>query len=187
MPFLGEMPNDLVKAVGEGRGVAFVGAGMSRSVTRRNGKGLPSWSELIQEMFNLSRPENSHLSGYEKDIKSAIASGRFLLVAQEISDQLGPSAVSRFLRDVFLDSALKPTEIHRRLVDIPFRGVLTTNYDTLIEGAYTLKMDGRIPPVFTQEDLEKIPNPLRIDGVFVFKVAMTTKTLYSEGQDTGLF
>ena len=170
MSFDGEMPNELVRAVIDGRSLALVGAGLSRPVVRSNGRSLPDWRGLLREVLEIALADNIPLSGLDGDLSRAIEDGQLTLAAQELHDRLGSNAVTRILRNVFLDPAVKPTATHSRLVRIPFRGVLTTNYDTLIEGAAAVETGGRIPPVLTQEDLEEVQNPLRANGPFVFKM-----------------
>lgn len=170
MPFNGEMPNQLVQAVAEGKSLAFIGAGFSMPVKRSNGKFLPNWPGLLQELLEMARLENVPFSGLEDELEEAISSGKLIMVAQEIEDRISEPLKAGILRRIFLDQEVKPNKLHDKLVSIPFAGILTTNYDMLIEGAYTLKSGGRIPPVLTQEDLEKVQNPLRTKGSFVFKL-----------------
>ena len=170
MAFSGDIPNELITAIAQTRSLALIGSGLSRTVVRSTGKPLPNWAELLRELLDVARFEDPKLGGLSTDIESAINAGKLTLVAQELSERVGSANLGRFLRDIFLDPDVKPTHTHRSLVEIPFRGILTTNYDTLIEGAYTLLTEGRIPPVITQEDLDRVPNPLRTKGEFVFKI-----------------
>lgn len=85
-------------------------------------------------------------------------------------DRLGTVALGEFLDRVFRDKAVVPSEAHRLLPRIPFRAMLTTNYDSLIEGAYSIENGGSLPPVWTQEDLSFRPSPLRGSGFFLFKI-----------------
>lgn len=170
MPFNGEMPNQLVRAVAEGKSLAFVGAGFSMSVKRSNGQSLPDWPGLLRQLLEVSCLENIPFSGLEEELERAISSGKLIMVAQELEERISDPIKSSILRQIFLDDSVRPNVLHEKLVSIPFAGILTTNYDMLIEGAYTLKTGGRIPPVITQEDLEKVSNPLRTKGSFVFKL-----------------
>jgi hypothetical protein len=170
MPFNGEMPNQLVQSVAEGKSLAFVGAGFSMAVERSTGERLPDWPGLLRQILDLARLENVPFSGLEAEIEGAISSGKLIMAAQELEERIADPTKSRILRQIFLDDNVRPNHLHEKLVSIPFKGILTTNYDMLVEGAYTLKTGGRIPPVLTQEDLEKVQNPLRAKGPFVFKL-----------------
>jgi hypothetical protein len=170
LAFKGQIPDELVKAILEGSCMAFVGAGLSMNAKRASQDRLPSWGKLLEEMLQHAINNRIPLSDVENDLKVAINDGKYLLVAQELSERLGSEMFRNFLREVFLDVGLKPSTTHINLVKIPFRAFLTTNYDTLIEGAHTINNEGRIPPILTQEDLDKIPNPLKLKDTFVFKI-----------------
>jgi len=90
-----------------------------------------------------------------------ITSNDLLPAAQELQERVGTPAIGEFLASVFQDHQVVPGISHRVLPKISFRAILTTNYDSLIEGAYTIENGGRIPPVLTQEDLFFRPSPLR--------------------------
>lgn len=170
MAFKGQIPDELVKSILDGNCMAFIGAGMSMNAQRANNERLPSWGALLEEMLQHAVSSRVPLNDVEEDLKAALKEEKFLLVAQELSERLGPEMFRNFLREVFLDVGLKPSNTHKNLVKIPFRAFLTTNYDTLIEGAHTINNGGRIPPILTQEDLDKIPNPLKLKDTFVFKI-----------------
>lgn len=164
------IPNDLIQSILEGKSIAFCGAGLSNSIKRTNGKTLPTWTALLKELLDNSISDNYKYAGFYDDIIKAISEDKLLMVAQEIEDTISKNDLTKYLRRIFLDRGLKPNDNHRSLVKIPFTGILTTNYDTLIEGAYTVQNEGRLPVVLTQEDLDKIPNPLRLKDEFVFKI-----------------
>jgi hypothetical protein len=164
------IPEDLVKAIIDKKALAFCGAGLSVSVKRSNGENLPNWPQLLLELIENANNDKYSFSGLQLQLEDAINKGKLLMVAQEIQEVISKPSISKYLRTIFLDRNLKPNKTHKILVEIPFIGILTANYDTLIEGAYTLKRDGRIPPILTQEDLDKIPNPLKLNDEFVFKI-----------------
>lgn len=171
MPFnVKQIPDDLLKSIINKKAIAFCGAGLSIAIRRSNSKKLPNWSQLLSELIEMAHRDKYNFSGLLPEIEKAINDGKLITVAQEIQDVLSKPSIAKYLREIFLDKALKPSKVHKILVQIPFVGILTTNYDTLIEGAYTLKRDGRIPAILTQEDLDKVPNPLRLDDEFVFKL-----------------
>ncbi|OIN59964.1 toll/interleukin-1 receptor domain-containing protein [Arsenicibacter rosenii] len=171
MPFnVKHIPEDLLKSIISKKAVAFCGAGLSMPIQRSNSKNLPNWPQLLLELIELAHRDRYNFSGLLPEIELAVKNGNLLAVAQELQEVLSKPSIAKYLRDIFLDKKLKPNQTHKILVQIPFIGILTTNYDTLIEGAYTLKRDGRIPVVLTQEDLDKVPNPLKLDDEFVFKM-----------------
>ena len=121
-------------------------------------------------LLNWAEAEKIRFWGDPEDIKQMIDKGNFLMAAQELQDRLGSAKIGEFLDFVFGDKSVRPSNAHLLLPHIPFRAILTTNYDSLIEGGYALKSDGKIPPVFTQEDLLDRPSPLRRNDFFIFKL-----------------
>jgi hypothetical protein len=99
-----------------------------------------------------------------------IVSGDLLVAAQELQERVGPAGVGTFLQKVLRDPAATPSRAHHLIAQIPFRAALTTNYDALLEGAYTLEHRGRIPLVLTQSDLAARPSLLRRPEFFIFKI-----------------
>lgn len=163
------IPEKLVSAIRQGSASAFVGAGMSMPVTRKDGRPLPSWKGLLQELKQFAESEASEPLPYSTEIDQAIAKDDLMVVAQQLEESLTTHQKAKFFSAVFEDGNLQPTEDHHLLVGIPFRGFLTTNYDALIELAIA-KQGNSQPSVFIPGDLDHIPNPLRHDETWIFKL-----------------
>ena len=168
--FRGIIPTELVEAVRADKCILFVGAGLSAQVNRSDGNALPGWSALLTEFLDWAITRQVRFWGDPEDIRAMIVKGNLLMAAQELQERVGAAGLGEFLDGVFRESAVAPSPIHRILPKIPFRAVLTTNYDSLIEGAYSLERNGALPPVWTQEDLSSRPSPLRGSAFFVFKI-----------------
>jgi len=115
------IPDRLVKSFFDDGVVAFVGAGLSVN------EGLPTWQVLIESMFqeiksNLSEDE-------QKSISEHIAARNFLLVADYLKSKFNEIRYKDFIENKFLIK--KEGVIHRLLLSIPFKGIITTNYDTI--------------------------------------------------------
>ncbi len=168
--FQGIIPAELADALRTKRCILLVGAGLSAQVSRSDGSPLPNWSDLLSEFLDWAISRQVRFWGDPEDIRAMIQKGNLLMAAQELQDRLGTPAVGEFLDQVFRGGAVLPSSGHRMLPRIPFRAVLTTNYDSLIEGAYSIESGGSLPPVWTQEDLLFRPSPLRGSGFFIFKI-----------------
>jgi hypothetical protein len=155
------LPADLLKKIGEGRCIAFVGSGMSV------GAGLPTWRKLLENMITWCEGNNVNLPA-RGELQKLLDEGKFLLVAKVVVQALTQRQFHDLVVAEIKIPGIKPTELHRALVEIPFRAVLTSNYDTLIEDAYTVKM-GSSPVVFTQLDLAELSRSLSNDEFYVFK------------------
>lgn len=169
-PFQGIIPGELLDAVRANRCILFVGAGMSAQVKRADGNPLPNWSQFLTELLDWSIARQIRFWGDPEDIRDMIGSGDLLAAAQELQERLTTADIAEFMNGVFRAPGVRPVAVHRILPRIPFRAVLTTNYDTLIEGAYAAAASGRIPPVLTQLDLAARPSLLRRSDFFIFKV-----------------
>ena len=124
-----ERKRELIELVVSGEPVLVVGAGSSARV------GYVTWDGLLEKLEelaiqcgdgfktdNLKRKEKP--LEYTEEIKSHIR--------QEMND-LG--IFYNLLYELFEPKSSNYDEFHRVLVDLPFRGILTTNYDTVLEAA----------------------------------------------------
>lgn len=157
-----EIPQELVEQIARGNGVLFVGAGLSQ------GAGLPGWPELLRKMMAWAEAHGVDMRD-KVELEGYIASNELLLVAEEIRDRLGQDDFRRFMAEVFRKPGLKPTDAHKLLPRIPATAALTSNYDTLLETAYTL-VSGAAPHVFTQADYPELSATLRSAEFYVLHV-----------------
>jgi hypothetical protein len=154
---------DLADQIARGNGVVFVGAGLSQAA------GLPSWPGLLWQMLAWSAehgvelPDRGELEGY-------INAGDLLLVAEEMRERLGNANFRRFMADVFGRPGLTPTQTHKLLPEIPFSAALTSNYDKLLESAYTVVNQGEAPHVFTHAEYPELSAALGSDEFYVLKI-----------------
>jgi len=169
--FKGIVPAEIIAALKTNKCILFAGSGLSSQVKRSNDRLLPTWAGFLTKLLDWAIANQIKFWGDPEDIRQMIEKGNLLMAAQELQDRLGTAMIGEFLSFVFGDKLVRPSETHRLLPHIPFRGILTTNYDSLIEGAYAVENEGRIPTVFTQEDLLSRPSPLRRDDFsFIFKL-----------------
>ena len=134
-----ERKRDLIDLVTSGEAILLVGAGSSVRV------GYPGWLGLLTKLENLAikcgddfKPNKGKCKNsnpleyleYAKDIKS------------HISDKTGNlGRYHDLLYDLFQPKIPSHNEFHRLLVELPFRGILTTNYDTVLTEALSKKKE----------------------------------------------
>ncbi|MCY1046750.1 SIR2 family protein [Corallococcus sp. bb12-1] len=123
-----ELPEELLSAIRSGTCIAFVGAGFSIPAN------FPNWIELLNGL-------SQHVSvGLQKHIKLLLAkkdgSASLEEAAQAIEDELGQDKMAKRLKTRLTISKLPPNMAERihLLQGIPFRAILTTNFDMLLEG-----------------------------------------------------
>ena len=128
-----ERKRELIELVASGEAVLIVGAGSSARV------GYVTWDGLMQKLEDLANQLDSGFETnegkrrekpleYAEDIKSHILDQR---------EDLG--RYHDLLYELFQPNAQGSDEFHRLLVDLPFRGILTTNYDIVLEAALSGK------------------------------------------------
>ncbi|KAA2217412.1 SIR2 family protein [Maribacter flavus] len=121
-----ENEKNLCQLIASGDAVVIIGAGSSKIV------GYPLWTELIQELekevkilvdtsdsefhFRKSREEEGDLE-YAVRLKEILENPRYGAIMHKLFDEKGCD------------------ECHIKLLRLPFRGILTTNYDTTLEKA----------------------------------------------------
>lgn len=134
-----EIPRHLLDEIRKGQCVAFIGAGFSMAAH------LPSWGALLNNVLN-AEVTLSYFKDHEtqKDLpvylKQLVAEGgadNFEMVAQILEDELGNERVSLLLAESLQLRPPLPQEMVERLKilkGIPFKTVLTTNFDEILLG-----------------------------------------------------
>ncbi len=123
-----DVPAPLVDAVLAGRCVAFVGAGFSATV-------VPTWErllELVAEQEDVSEADRASMR------ELFVAGGQLAneAAAQFLVERMGADRFQARLIELVArpgDSVRQERRVHH-LLGVPFRGVLTTNFDGVLEG-----------------------------------------------------
>jgi hypothetical protein len=170
MDFKGTIPPELIQSIKNNRCILFIGSGLSAKVQRSNNKSLPLWGAFLSELLSWAKSKNAIFWNGSEEIEEIIKKGNYLLAAQELQECISLGEFSEFLNSVFRDRKVIPSKTHLNIFKTPFRAILTTNYDTLIEGAFALTHEGQVPVKFIQEDLKTISSPLRSEEFFLFKI-----------------
>jgi hypothetical protein len=115
------IPAELLEAIGEGRAVLFLGAGASRGAKDDKGGDIPTGgglAELIVKRFLGAEYAGS-------DFRTAYD------LAGSTRDIL---TVQKFMFELL--SPFQPADFHTIIPTLPWAGILTTNYDLIVERAY---------------------------------------------------
>jgi hypothetical protein len=130
------IPDDLVTALRERKCVALLGSGVTSRCLSKSRAPLPGWAALLRSLVEWADRERIVNRGDVEDLVELIESSKFLIVAQELREQIGDAGFSRFMSETFDPDAIVPSPVHELLSVVPFRGFITTNYDNLLERAY---------------------------------------------------
>jgi hypothetical protein len=156
-----DIPKELSDQVARGNCVVFVGAGPSQ------GAGLPSWPQLLGQMLDWAQAHGVDISD-RAELAGYIKNDELLLAAEEMQERMGDEGFRMFMAEVFRRPGLKPTETHLLIPKVPFAAAVTTNYENLLETAYTI-VNGAQPHVFTHTDAAELSAALRTGEFYVLK------------------
>lgn len=145
--------HQLVEALAEGRCCAFVGAGASAE------SGVPLWNELLAKGIDFAEHR-----GWDMELpKARLKSGEHLLAAELLQYRLG-NELYEFISSA-ISSATVPSQIHSMIARLPFRAIITTNFDTLLERALNHKIDP-----FTWKDSTEVFSAVTKAQPFLWKI-----------------
>ena len=107
----------------------MVGSGFSRNAreVRPPSTPLPMLDEIARELFLILYPDSKPGAKPPPE--------RVLRLAQEFEGTFGPPALHDTLRRLVPDEDHMPGDAHKRLLQLPWAHVFTTNWDTLLERA----------------------------------------------------
>lgn len=195
-----QVKKTLIRAIQSGNCIAFVGAGMSMPLAPKWGTLLSDLSERLTPSKKLQLPENS--SAFLLEATAQIISDAF-----KSKSPPGENGLNKALQELFAGYKKKPTEhnvVERRyknLCELPLKGILTTNFDDLIDGENptasafaqlhshrrpvwfstppVLKLHGQIndkdnPPILAREDYRRRVYEGRGDYLALLKALFAT-------------
>ena len=149
------------------RAALMVGAGMSLNAKPAPGTHIrfPTWRQLTKAMFDEIYPVSNDPAEQSKR-EERLNSMSPLRIASEYDAAFGPSRLSSFIRTHIPDTDHHPGPTHELMLQLPWRDVFTTNYDTLLERT---EVTGRAySPVTTTLDLTTAFSPriIKLHGSF---------------------
>lgn len=72
------------------------------------------------------------------------------MLAQEVEISFGRTKLDTILKDSIPDKDYSPSNLHKDLLNLSWRDVFTTNYDTLLERTADMVTDRRYTVVLNQ-------------------------------------
>lgn len=154
-----EIPRKLIDSVLARKCILFAGSGLSTLA------GYPSWPQLIDRLVEAAkRSPNARLDGLE----AMEARRDYLMLAEFARTTLGPGDYVDLLKEE-LDRPVPATPVHRLIAETDYRGIITTNYDRLLETTIT-KVRDYAPNTFTTNGVEAMADALFSPGLFIYKL-----------------
>ncbi len=154
-------PGLLVRYLKQGRCVVFVGAGLSV------GARLPTWRGLLLEVINELISSMPQGEVHQAELTRLVEQGKLLEVADFCKEQLG-AAYHQFLTERLRGDTAPLPPTHHELMHLPFSAWVTTNYDKLLERAYS-EVKGGFPKTLTHKDTDALGRLLFDAGPFILK------------------
>ncbi len=168
LPHLQQLQKDLWQWPSS-RAAVMVGAGFSRNSVSSPGVStyFPTWHELAQAMFDEIYPASLNETAEQKTKREE----RFnrineLRLASEYEAAFGSQRLESFIHTRIPDTDHQPGDLHKLLLQLPWKDVFTTNYDTLLERT---EVDGRVyQPVTRASELTTAFSPriIKLHGSF---------------------
>jgi hypothetical protein len=156
------VPADLIQSCLAGECVLFAGAGLSARA------GVPTWNQFLFDLLDHALKHKVFDSGYAKSLGTALNEGACDAVADGIVQMFGNQreVLQSFLQQYFQETGPIASG-HQLLQQIPFSSVITTNYDRLLEQAFS---DYATEGLFTPKDAEPLLDALSQKRRFVLKL-----------------
>lgn len=154
--------NEMADALAEKHAALMVGSGFSKNAEKMavTEKWFMNWKEL-SDVFYDALYGDVEVPG--KEYNSS------LRMAQEVEIMYGRPKLEKILKDAVPDLEYAPSDLYVKLMELPWKDVFTTNYDTLLERAADKVTSRRYHVVNCQEDLVNSndePRILKLHGSF---------------------
>ena len=149
-----EVFGELVDLLKTGKAIAFVGAGASVI------QGYPTWTQLLEKLADVATVDESKRRFWKR--KAREEPDR---IAKQIRDDLDPGEFAKYMRQFFGPRKGSDNQYfastHAALVQMPFQGFVTTNYDPCLEEACHLMKPDRRVVSFTWREEDRVSLWLR--------------------------
>lgn len=159
------IPKQLLNSIKDNKCVLFAGAGASMDAK------MPSWNELVVALVERLKEEYSDLADRElEELEKLLCEEKYMVLAAYCLRKLGAYEFSDVLKQK-LSCSGKKSLTHEVLGKIPFKAIITTNFDVFIE--LTNAKNGKMYKVIlpnemniSEETLEGILPILKIHGSY---------------------
>lgn len=138
---------------------AFVGAGFSMNADKPNNVRMKTWNQLRETFLEKLYPNN--------EMDRLEDANDVVRLSSLVDAQFGHNELDNILEEALPDKLVSPGVLHRMLVHLPWKDILTTNYDTLIERAAS-QVITNLKLVTNKETLLYQPSPriIKLHGSF---------------------
>lgn len=143
-----------------GKASVMVGAGFSCNADVPSYIMVKQWNDVGKDIY-------CRLKNVEKPVLSDLVFKTPMRLASQFTASFGRNELDNLIRDAIPDDRMNPGELHKALLNLPWRDVFTTNYDTLLERAREGLV--RTYSVVTSKEMllyKKSPRIIKLHGSF---------------------
>ncbi len=141
----------------------MVGAGFSKNAIPNGAscKKMSDWNDLGKVFYEKLYGKDAEFP--KKEFLNV------LKLAEEVEAAFGRPVLDNILRKCIPDMEYEPSNLHKKLLDLPWIDIFTTNYDTLLERAAKCVFNRKYTVVFSKEDLVYASKPriIKLHGSFL--------------------
>ena len=156
------------------RASVMVGAGFSLNSKPKPGTQtrFPTWNELAWAMFDEIYPKSSNATGdQEGERVQRFYQSNPLTLASKYEARFGREKLNSFLQKTIPDKDHEPGYLHKLLLQLPWRDVFTTNYDTLLERTDVSEKSYGLVETISDVQTARIPRIFKLHGSFHSKTS----------------
>jgi len=144
--FVPAPPEDLVEVCASGECVLFAGGGIGAQA------GYPIWGIGLARLLEMAAEPNP--SAAWDSLRTALTNGDLSLVAELIRSRLAEGELLAMVKATFKTESNSLPAVHLAFRNIPFLGVMTPNWDNLLDETFSSKQPERLSPRDTTPFLE---------------------------------
>ncbi len=160
-PEIFEYIKEIASKIKNNRASVMVGAGFSKNAEQivQTDKKFLDWNSLGNVFYE---KVNGHLPGKKDQYLNV------LKLAEEVEAAFGRTVLNEIIRDSLPDAEYAPSALHEKLLNLGWKDVFTTNYDTLLERTLEKITDKHYSVILNKEDLIYSSNPriIKLHGSF---------------------
>lgn len=138
-----------------GRASVMVGSGFSKNADAS----YPDWNQLGDIFLRKIYQSNNVPEGKFYNI---------LKLAEEVESIIGRSGLENLIRNSIPDMSYEPSDLHVKLIELPWNDVFTTNYDTLLERSAEKTIKKHYDIIVNKDDIPYASRPriIKLHGSF---------------------
>jgi hypothetical protein len=152
---------EIAERLQTGHASVMIGTGFSKNAERGSKtRKIPLWRDLGDIFYDKLNggPPDKRTKEYLDPLK----------LAGEVESAFGRPALNNIIRSGIPDEEFQPSELHKKLLNLPWSDIFTTNYDTLLERTAESILQFRYETIINKEDLiwSTKPRIIKLHGSF---------------------